>query len=267
VTTITQLNDIVKHNKVLKSKLSGESKADVIEQLVILLQLDVLQHIETGVIKARMDEGNPNASPCRLKGKGGRSRKSDGQNFSADTDPNISVEELGVPLKIAMIETFRKPSPLSIDRLRDMVFNGPNNYPGARNVAKWNFRSTPRGEAYSAWRSPRRRRRSPSPERRLRSLHRQPSLHRMSMMAHKVRVMPYDTFRLFCHGHSPQDFDDEMETCMPQSVTTEQEIAALAGVKTQILTPRGTSRSSESSRTSRSEPTSSRTGQGQNRQR
>jgi DNA-directed RNA polymerase beta' subunit len=37
-----KLNDIVKHNKVLKSKLSGESKADVIEQLVILLQLDVL---------------------------------------------------------------------------------------------------------------------------------------------------------------------------------------------------------------------------------
>jgi hypothetical protein len=28
-------------------------------------------------------------------------------------DPNISVEELGVPLKIAMIETFRKPSPLT----------------------------------------------------------------------------------------------------------------------------------------------------------
>jgi hypothetical protein len=37
-------------------------------------------------------------------------------NFSASIrhhDPNISVEELGVPLKIAMIETFLKPSPLT----------------------------------------------------------------------------------------------------------------------------------------------------------
>jgi DNA-directed RNA polymerase beta' subunit len=38
---------------------------------------------------------------------------------------------------------------------------------------------------------------------------RQPSLHRMSMMAHKVRVMPYDTFCL-CHGTPYNaDFDGD----------------------------------------------------------
>jgi DNA-directed RNA polymerase beta' subunit len=74
-----KLNDIVKHNKVLKSKLSGESKADVIEQLVILLQLDVLQYIDnsqTGVIKARMKANNRplRCIASRLKGQGGRVR-------------------------------------------------------------------------------------------------------------------------------------------------------------------------------------------------
>jgi DNA-directed RNA polymerase beta' subunit len=66
-------------------------------------------------------------------------------------DPNISVEELGVPLKIAMIETFPETvTAHNIDRLRDMVFNGPNNS-WARNVAEWNFhRSAPRGEGVSS---------------------------------------------------------------------------------------------------------------------
>jgi DNA-directed RNA polymerase beta' subunit len=42
---------------------------------------------------------------------------------------------------------------------------------------------------------------------------RQPSLHKMSMMAHKVRVMPYDTFRLnVCTtpGYNA-DFDGDMQ--------------------------------------------------------
>jgi hypothetical protein len=103
-----------------------------------------------------------------------------------------------VPLKIAMIETFRKPSPLASTACAT-VFNGPTTIL-ERGVAKWNFnRSTPRGEV-SAWRSPRRRRRS------LLNgdyvlFNRQPSLHRMSMMAHKVRVMPTIPSTL-CHGDS-----------------------------------------------------------------
>jgi DNA-directed RNA polymerase II subunit RPB1 len=68
----------VKHNKVLKSKLSGESKADVIEQLVILLQLDVLQYIDnsqTGVIKARMKANNrPTMHRQPSEGQEGRVR-------------------------------------------------------------------------------------------------------------------------------------------------------------------------------------------------
>jgi DNA-directed RNA polymerase II subunit RPB1 len=49
---------------------------------------------------------------------------------------------------------------------------------------------------------------------------RQPTLHRMSMMGHKVKVLPYNTFRLNVSVTSPYnaDFDgDEMNAHIPQS--------------------------------------------------
>jgi len=49
---------------------------------------------------------------------------------------------------------------------------------------------------------------------------RQPSLHKMSMMCHKVRVLPYSTFRLNVQICTPYnaDFDgDEMNMHGPQS--------------------------------------------------
>jgi DNA-directed RNA polymerase II subunit RPB1 len=115
------------------------------------------------------------------------------------TDPNISVEELGVPLKIAMIETFRKPSPAST-ACATWSSTVPTTILGAECGRTNGFPSI-----YAA--------RKAYPHGDLRAsiaimngdfvlFNRQPSLHRMSMMAHKVRVMPYDTFRL-CHGDSP----------------------------------------------------------------
>ena len=49
---------------------------------------------------------------------------------------------------------------------------------------------------------------------------RQPTLHRMSMMAHRIRILPYNTFRLNLSVCSPYnaDFDgDEMNMHVPQS--------------------------------------------------
>jgi DNA-directed RNA polymerase II subunit RPB1 len=111
-------------------------------------------------------------------------------------DPNISVEELGVPLKIAMIETFRKPSPLTTSTAcatwsstvpttileRGMWQNGISI--DLRRAEKRIRMEISEGDVV---------------DRHLLNgdyvlFNRQPSLHRMSMMAHKVRVMPYDTF-------------------------------------------------------------------------
>jgi DNA-directed RNA polymerase beta' subunit len=251
-----KLSDIVKHNNVLAARVKAGTKTESIHQLIQLLQLDVLQYIDntmTGVAVARMKATQRplRSITSRLKGKEGRVRGNlmgKRVDFSARSvitpDPNISIEDLGVPLKVAMTltmpETVREGN---LERLTAAVRNGPTEFPGARYVRS--------GGVSVSLRRPERRVRielhvGDVVDRHLRDgdvvlFNRQPSLHRMSMMAHKVRVMPGNTFRLSVMVTPPYnaDFDgDEMNLHAPQSVTTEHEIAALAGVASQILTPR-----------------------------
>ncbi|CAD8085189.1 unnamed protein product [Paramecium sonneborni] len=70
---------------------------------------------------------------------------------------------------------------------------------------------------------------------------RQPTLHRMSMMGHRVRILPYSTFRLNLSVCTPYnaDFDgDEMNMHVPQSYETIAELKYLAHVPRQIVTPK-----------------------------
>ncbi|MCS7117159.1 MAG: DNA-directed RNA polymerase subunit A'/A'', partial [Nitrososphaerales archaeon] len=70
---------------------------------------------------------------------------------------------------------------------------------------------------------------------------RQPSLHRMSMMAHRVRVMPFKTFRLntaVCPPYNA-DFDgDEMNLHIPQTEEARAEALLLMEVHKHIRSPR-----------------------------
>jgi DNA-directed RNA polymerase subunit A' len=70
---------------------------------------------------------------------------------------------------------------------------------------------------------------------------RQPSLHRMSMMGHRVRVMPYKTFRLnlvVCPPYNA-DFDgDEMNLHIPQMEEAQAETKLLMDVPNHIRSPR-----------------------------
>ena len=69
---------------------------------------------------------------------------------------------------------------------------------------------------------------------------RQPSLHKMSMMGHRVKVMPYSTFRLNVCVTSPYnaDFDgDEMNMHIPQSIQAAAELYYLCMVPRQIISP------------------------------
>ncbi|KAJ2341955.1 DNA-directed RNA polymerase II core subunit rpo21, partial [Coemansia sp. RSA 2671] len=69
---------------------------------------------------------------------------------------------------------------------------------------------------------------------------RQPSLHKMSMMGHRVKVMPYSTFRLNLSVTSPYnaDFDgDEMNLHVPQSEESRAEIKEICMVPRQIISP------------------------------
>ena len=70
---------------------------------------------------------------------------------------------------------------------------------------------------------------------------RQPSLHRMSVMAHHVRVMPFKTFRMNLCDTIPYnaDFDgDEMNLHIPQTVEAQVEAETLMIVPKHIRSPR-----------------------------
>lgn len=62
-------------------------------------------------------------------------------DFSARTvitgDPNIALDEVGVPFSIARNLTYpERVTPYNIAYLQELVKNGPNEYPGARYVVR-----------------------------------------------------------------------------------------------------------------------------------
>ncbi len=70
---------------------------------------------------------------------------------------------------------------------------------------------------------------------------RQPSLHKLSIMSHRVKVRPWRTFRLnecACNPYNA-DFDgDEMNMHVPQTEEARTEATILMGVKHNLVTPR-----------------------------
>lgn len=69
---------------------------------------------------------------------------------------------------------------------------------------------------------------------------RQPSLHKMSLMGHRVKVLDFQTFRLNLSVTTPYnaDFDgDEMNMHVPQSLETKAEIKEIMAVPRQIVAP------------------------------
>ncbi len=190
----------------------------------------------------------------RLKGKEGRLRGNlSGKrvNFSARTvispDPNISINEVGVPVEIAKtLVVPMKVTPYNIEEARRYVINGPDRWPGAVYVykasegRKYNLKYANREELAKSLQP------GDVVERHLINgdivlFNRQPSLHRMSIMGHIVRVMPGKTFRLnllVCPPYNA-DFDgDEMNLHVPQLEEAMAEARELMLVEKHILTPR-----------------------------
>ena len=69
---------------------------------------------------------------------------------------------------------------------------------------------------------------------------RQPSLHKMSIMGHRIKIMPFSTFRLNLSVTSPYnaDFDgDEMNMHVPQTNETKAEALELMMVPKMIVSP------------------------------
>ena len=250
--------DILRVNqRVRESKESGTPPL-IVQDLVDLLQYHVTTYFDnevSGIPQAHHRSGRPlKTISQRLKGKEGRFRGSlSGKrvDFSSRTvispDPSLDISEVGVPFEVARKLTIpEKASPWNIEFLKKLILNGPFKHPGANYIIRpdgikirLDYVTDLQMHADSL---------APGfiVERHLTDgdiviFNRQPSLHRMSVMAHYVKVLPYRTFRLHpavCPPYN-SDFDgDEMNLHVPQSEEARSEALTLMRVQDQILSPR-----------------------------
>ncbi len=253
-----KLVDIIRVNQRLKESKEAGTPPLIVQDLVDLLQYHVTTYFDnevSGIPQAHHRSGRPlKTLTQRLKGKEGRFRGSlSGKrvDFSSRTvispDPNIAISEVGIPYEVAKKLTIPETvSNWNIEKLKTLVFNGPNNYPGANYIIRpdgvkirldyVNDRQMVADSIVPGY----------IIERHLSDsdiviFNRQPSLHRMSIMAHYVRVLPYRTFRLHpavCPPYNA-DFDgDEMNLHVPQSEEARSEAALLMSVQDQLISPR-----------------------------
>ena len=250
-----KLADLIRANSNVKKSHAEGAAMHAIQEYEALLQYHVATYMDNdanGVPQALQKSGRPlKTIRGRLKGKEGRLRGNlmgKRVDFSARTvitgDPNLSLDQVGVPRSIARTLTYPETvTKFNIGKLSQLVRNGPSNHPGANFVIKSDGvrldlkHNKNLGELQLAygWKV----------ERHIDDddviiFNRQPSLHKESMMGHRVKVMPYSTFRLNLSVTSPYnaDFDgDEMNLHVPQSDETRSEVRNLCMVPLQIVSP------------------------------
>ena len=226
--------NIIKANNTLADKITQNANSNVIDDWETVLQYYVATLVDNkipGVASVAQRSGRPLKSiKERLNGKAGRVRGNlmgKRVDFSARSvitpDPQLSIRELGVPLKVA--KNLTKPiivNNKNMNFLLKLVRNGPDIYPGAKILEKKN------GESISLKYVDRESIKLQIGDKVHRHImngdailfNRQPTLHKMSMMCHIVKIMPQgDTFRMNVGDTKPYnaDFDgDEMNLHMPQ---------------------------------------------------
>ncbi|MFC4448892.1 DNA-directed RNA polymerase subunit A' [Halorussus aquaticus] len=252
-----KLVDIIRINQRFMENREAGAPQLIIEDLWELLQYHVTTFMDneiSGTPPARHRSGRPlKTLSQRLKGKEGRFRGSlSGKrvNFSARTvispDPTLSLNEVGVPERVAreMTQTMNVTE-RNKEEARRYVANGPEGHPGANYVKRPDGRRLKVTEknceelatkVEAGWEVNRH-----MVDGDIVIFNRQPSLHRMSIMAHEVVVMPYKTFRLntvVCPPYNA-DFDgDEMNMHALQNEEARAEARVLMRVQEQILSPR-----------------------------
>ncbi|PIN87444.1 DNA-directed RNA polymerase subunit A' [Candidatus Woesearchaeota archaeon CG10_big_fil_rev_8_21_14_0_10_32_24] len=252
-----KLGDIVRINQRLFENINAGAPEVIIEDLWDLLQYHITTFFDNAVAQlppARHRGGQVlKTLSSRISSKEGRIRHNlagKRTDFSARTvispDPLIELNDVGVPTSMAMHLTVpERVNVWNVDYLKNYIKNGSKKYPGA------NYIITTDGKRKAIT--------VETQEEILETLdngfvverhlidgdialfNRQPSLHRMSMMCHKVKVLPGKTFRLnpaVCNPYNA-DFDgDEMNLHIPQTEEARAEAKILMLVETQIISPR-----------------------------
>ena len=266
---IRDLNDEM--SKLEKDKVSVEDRRIIFSRLMnafVTIQNDVNGFIDS--TKVQGNNGGKVPTPGvkqALEKKEGLFRKhmmGKRVNYAARSvispDPNIETNEIGVPPVFATKLTYPEPvTAYNIAELRQAVINGPDKWPGALQIqnedgslvsligmsleqrkALANQLMTPSSQNASTHTINKKVYRHIK-NRDIVIMNRQPTLHKASMMGHKVRVLPGEkTLRLHYAntGAYNADFDgDEMNMHFPQNENARAEAFNLANTDSQYLTP------------------------------
>jgi DNA-directed RNA polymerase subunit A' len=247
-----KLSDIIRANQRLWENLNAGAPEVIIEDLWDLLQYHITTFFDNSITRippARHRSGQPLKTITeRIKGKEGRIRHNlagKRVNFSSRTvispDPSLKINEVGVPFEIAEILTVNeRVTTTNLEKLKKVILNGK--YPTANYVIR------PDG---------RRKRITPELKEEILTelepgyqverhlidgdvalFNRHPSLHKASLMAHFVKVLPYKTFRVHPAAASPYnaDFDgDEMNVHIPQTEEARAEAKVLMDVNQNLM--------------------------------
>ncbi len=248
-----KLSDIIRSNQRLWENLNAGAPEVIIEDLWDLLQYHVTTFFDNNITRippARHRSGQPLKTITeRIKGKEGRIRKNlagKRVNFSSRTvispDPYININEVGVPFEVATILTVPEAvTSQNIEELRRLIRRGKD-HPGANYVIRPDgkkkrvtdeLKEDLCNEIQQGYKV----------ERHIQDgdivlFNRHPSLHKQSLMAHYVRVLPNRTFRLHPASASPYnaDFDgDEMNIHSPQTEEARSEAQILLNVNNNII--------------------------------
>ncbi|KAK8921953.1 DNA-directed RNA polymerase II subunit RPB1 [Platanthera zijinensis] len=249
ITTI--LKGIINTNSILREDLEGSAPLFKCLECWDLLQVQVAEYINS---EAPSVPDNKNRGLIqRLKGKQGRFRGNlSGKRVEytgrtvISPDPNLKITEVAIPSLMAQILTYpERVSCHNIEKLRQCVRNGKSKYPGA------NFVVLSSGSTMDLKFGGRKNiandlKYGDIVQRHLQDgdvvlFNRQPSLHRMSLMCHRARIMPWKTLRFnesVCNPYNA-DFDgDEMNLHVPQTEEARTEALMLMGVQNNLCTPK-----------------------------
>ena len=261
-----KIADIINANKRVRSQLDKKVVSNELstynQDISNLLQFHIITYFDNESVSLPRSEFKSGSKPTksisvRIKSKGGRVRSNlmgKRVDFSArsviTSDPNINIDEVGIPKKIAIELTIpEEVTPFNIKHLTELVRNGRDEYPGANFVFRTIYKDG-KPEIQKIDLKYRKKsiklnigdvveRHSVNGDYVL--FNRQPTLHKPSMMGHKIHVLDRDdvhTFRVNVSVCKPYnaDFDgDEMNIHMAQSVQARNELKRIANVKYQII--------------------------------
>jgi len=261
-----KIADIISNNIRIRNQIDKETLGSDLtsynQDIHTLLQYHICTYFDNESITLPKSEFKASGKPTksiseRIKGKAGRVRSNlmgKRVDYSArsviTSDPYIGIDEVGVPKRVAMDLTIpEEVTPHNIKSLTKLVKNGRDIYPGSNYVHRTNYID---GKPIEQRIDLKYRKKDIKlvygdiVDRHIINgdyvlFNRQPTLHKPSMMGHKVHVLDRDdadTFRMNVSVTKPYnaDFDgDEMNIHLAQSIQARNELARIANVKYNII--------------------------------